>query len=90
MKQPVLDFLHSSIQLLAALPRDQWAEMFVTLRMAFSRCHSKGFIFSTRFGSDFFTEVHDRVTNNKPLVSDTKEPLGEYDLNFNRWLKTLI
>ena len=64
-----------------------FAVTYVNLRIEFFHKFNKGFIFSTRFGAEFFEEVLDRVVNNIPIKSDKGEKIGEYDINFNTWLK---
>lgn len=43
-------------------------------------------LWSTRFGMDFFKEVLGRLESGEPIKSERGEKLGEYDLNFNKWL----
>ena len=66
-----------------------FAEEYVSLRMEFCRRFQNGLIFSTRFGADFFNEVSDRIRNKKPIEQENNQTVGEYDLNFNKWLKQL-
>jgi hypothetical protein len=55
------------------------------LKMEFYSWHSP-YIFSTRLTD--FREIRDRIKNNIPLKAEPRETLGEYDKNFNDWLKT--
>jgi hypothetical protein len=82
-----LTFVRRAKLMLLTAPAKQWAETFVYLRMRFCREHSNGYIFSTRFGAAFFDEVEEFLSNNKSLQSENGQKLGEYDENFNRWLK---
>ncbi|RTL01054.1 MAG: hypothetical protein EKK57_05685 [Proteobacteria bacterium] len=71
-----------------------FAEDFVRLKMEFFHKFQKGYVFSTRIGcADFFKTV---IYYAGPLHSSNQilelqpEPgqkLGEYDKNFNAWLK---
>lgn len=68
---------------------DNFAVDFVKLKIQFIHEHQAGYIFSTRFGANFFDEVLTWIGRNdylKPV--DNKSELGEYDKNFNAWLKT--
>lgn len=88
MKSEVLNYLYMANRLL----RDDqliFAETFVKLKMDFFRSYQNGMIFSTRFGADFFQEVRRRIIENEPIKAIVGEKLGEYDENFNRWLKNL-
>lgn len=82
-----LTFIRRAQLMLLTTPAKQWAETFVLLRMRFYREHSNGYIFSTRFGASFFDEVEEFLSNNKFLQPENGQKLGEYDENFNRWLK---
>jgi len=67
-----------------------FGETFVHLKMHFFRTYQSGVIFSTRFGAEFFNEVYYRIVNNKPIVAEKGSLLGEFDKNFNAWLKTVV
>lgn len=87
------DFCRLVIWLLKDHPN--FAELFVKLKMKFCRQYQSGLIFSTRFGADFFSEVYNRLENKeylKPEIDSAGKvmPLGEFDINFNRWLKNEI
>ena len=58
--------------------------VFVQLRMDFHLQFCRGFIFSTRFGASFFEDVLHHVETGTGIK---QEQLGEFDLNFNKWLK---
>lgn len=49
--------------------------------------YQKGYVFSTRFGADFFSLTLQHILNNQPIVPEKGEKLGEYDKNFNEWMK---
>lgn len=66
---------------------EKWAEVFVELKMEFCRKNQMGFIFSTRFGADFFIECKNWILRNDFLIPENGEKLGDYDKNFNSWLK---
>lgn len=74
---------------LAQTPIGEWAKTFVELRMNFYRNYQHPFIFSTRFGADFFDELQKAFEKNHPIQPEPGEILGEYDKNFNVWLKTV-
>lgn len=54
---------------------------------AYGKHWREGFIFSTRFGLDFFTETLNRLEKNSPITPDKGQSLYEYDLNYNKWLE---
>jgi len=58
--------------------------IWVNSRMEFCRTYCKGFIFSNRFGLDFFEKVAYWLSQDDYLYFDK---MSEYDKNFNRWLK---
>jgi len=66
-----------------------FAEIFIPLKMEFFKKYQNNTVFSTRFGADFFKEVRINVVNNTPIKPEKDQKLGEYDINFNNWLKTL-
>ena len=55
--------------------------------MSFYRKHQHPFVFSTRFGADFFDELRKAVEYNYFIQPAPGEVLSEYDKNFNTWLK---
>lgn len=82
-----LQFIQRARLMLAVEHSKKWAETFVYLRIRFCREHSNGYIFSTRFGANFFEEVESFLLGGKLLEPEKGQKLGEYDENFNRWLK---
>ena len=68
----------------------RFAEDYVALRLRFFNRFQKGVIFSTRFGSDFFTELFYHLETGDMLSPEPGKKLGEYDESFNRWLKGMI
>jgi hypothetical protein len=70
--------------------KEDFANLFVRFKLNFFKLYQNGFIFSTRFGADFFTEVARRVRNNEPIKPEPGQKLGEYDANFNKWLDALV
>ncbi len=83
---PLTFVLRAQLMLETCRP-EEWAKTFVYLRERFCREQSKGYIFSTRFGANFFDEVAELLTNNQYIQPEKGQKLGEYDENFNRWLK---
>jgi hypothetical protein len=49
---------------LAQTPIGEWAKTFVELRMNFYREYQHPFVFSTRFGADFFDELRKAFEHN--------------------------
>jgi hypothetical protein len=82
-----LSFCQEAEQKLSGLNGIEFAHEFVELRYAFFHAHQNGTVFSTIFGADFFREIAKRLVNREPIKPDPGEQLGEYDANFNRWLK---
>ena len=83
-------YVEMALATLSGLRGEAWAKAFVEQRMNFHRQCSNGYVFSTRFGSDFFTEAKTYLLNNKLLTPEHGGTvLGEYDKNFNEWLNTL-
>ena len=64
-----------------------YGSTWVELRMNFARKFTIPYIFSTRFGANFFDEVESFLLNDKYLTPPKGEQLSEYDKNFNNWLK---
>ena len=64
----------------------QFGADFVRLKLQFATIHQDGFIFSTRFGADFFAEVSNRLQTGELIKAEPGQKLGEYDKNFNNWL----
>lgn len=82
-----LNEIKRCIDVLAQTPMGEWAKIFVELKMNFYRHYQHSFIFSTRFGADFFDELKSRILYNYPILPLPGETLGECDKNFNIWLK---
>ena len=61
--------------------------MFVKLKMEFYHHYQRDFVFSTRFGANFFEEVFNWIQRGDFLAPESGGQLGEYDKNFNAWLK---
>lgn len=77
------------LNVLAQTSTKEWAKTFVELRIQFYRKHQHPFVFSTRFGADFFEELRKAILNNQPIQPAPGEVLSEYDKNFNAWLKNV-
>ena len=46
-------------------------------------------VFSTRYGADFFEEIRNHIERDKGILPDPESGiLGEWDKNFNLWLKS--
>lgn len=80
--------LNECINILQNTPNTVWAERFVELKMKFFRSHQMGLIFSTQFGADFFDECK-RWIYRKDYISSSGGIVGEFDKNFNAWLKVV-
>lgn len=80
--------LDEIIQTLDQTPKNEWAAKYVELKMNFFRRYQNGLIFSTTFGADFFNSVRSHILNDEPLKASGGE-LGDYDKNFNFWLKSI-
>ncbi len=87
MKTKILTFCSHAESILK--DNKNFAELFVCFKMEFFRKYQNGLIFSTRFGADFFREIKNRIINNLPITAENGEKLGEYDKNFNNWLKNI-
>lgn len=75
------------LNVLAQTPKEDWAKTFVELRMNFYRHYQHPFVFSTRFGADFFEELRRAVEYNYHIQPLPGEVLSEYDKNLNMWLR---
>jgi len=64
----------------------QYAVDYVKLKREFYIRFQSPFIFSTRFGAEFFHEVYKYLLNGENLKPEPNCKLGEYDDNFNKWL----
>lgn len=81
-----LEYCQQALKILSTTPLNQWAVTFVNLKMQFSRTFTQGYIFSTRFGADFFQITEEHLRMNTQLKPDSGNELGVYDKNYNRWL----
>jgi hypothetical protein len=61
---------------------------YVSLKILFFHRFQRGLVFSTRFGGDFFAQTL-RLLESGELLQPApgQAALGEYDENFNRWLR---
>ena len=82
-----LMFIQQARIMLMLASRKQWSRTYVELRMKFAREYNLGYIFSTRFGAYFFDEVEQYLLNRNFIQAEKGQQLGEYDKNFNDWLK---
>ena len=86
-----LEYIRDAQARLAKLDGPEWAELWVNLRMDFHRKYCMGLIFSTRLSAEFFTITEAFLQNDEFLKVDRDEAakglkLGEYDVNYNKWL----
>lgn len=84
-----LQFIRTAKLMLAECESSLWASLWVDLRMNFARKYTNGYLFSTKFGIDFFQEVEFFLLGEKFLEPQKGESLSEYDKNFNKWLKVV-
>jgi len=82
-----LQFVRTAKLMLAECEPSLWAGLWVKLRMNFARKYTGDYLFSTRFGIDFFQEIESFLLGEKFLTPPKGESLSEYDRNFNTWLK---
>jgi len=82
-----LSEIRRCIKVLSQTPTGEWAKTFVDLKMSFYRKYQHPYIFSTKFGADFFEELQEAVENNKFIYPNQNEILSDCDKNFNIWLK---
>jgi hypothetical protein len=87
MKANIIIFCQRVVKLLQA--SKNFANDYVYYKTRFFHQFQSNLVFSTRFGADFFSEVEDRVKNNKLIKPEKGEKLGEFDVNFNNWLTQL-
>ena len=78
------EFCKNVIQLLES--SSDFAGDYVRFKTQFFKLYQNGRIFSTRFGANFFEETLEHLTN-KTFVIASDGKLGEYDVNFNAFLK---
>lgn len=81
------EFLRMCILLLANRRGEEWASLRCDLQMEFLRKFHRDFVFSSRASMEFPAGILHRVCENDPFKPEPGYTLGEYDLNFNRWLK---
>jgi len=61
---------------------------YVSLKILFFHRFQQGLVFSTRFGGDFFAQTLRLLESGEFLQPDNgQQTLGEYDENYNRWLR---
>lgn len=85
-----IHFCRTIISTLKKVDKRGWAKIFVDAKMEFARQYTKGFIFSTRFGMSFFEDVLYHLESRQLLTAEKGQKLGEYDQNFNLWLKKIL
>lgn len=83
----IIQFLGVAIETLSKSSR--FAEDYVELKREFFIKYQTPFIFSTRFGAEFFAELHKYLSNGQYLKPDPGQTLGEYDDNVNKWLRKI-
>lgn len=82
-----ITFCEEAVRALESCPPALFGTLWCELKIKFFRIYQDGLIFSTRFSSDFFSEVACYLKSSEFLVAAKHEFLGEYDKNFNTWLK---
>lgn len=86
-KQNIIVFCETAINQLRQ--SSNFGEDYCNLKMKFFRQFQNPFIFSTRFGANFFEEILALLRSNSYVVPSAGEKLGEYDLNVNKWINQL-
>ena len=81
-----LEYLKQAIVTLENTQGRKWAEVWVEFRMDFHRKYTNGLIFSTKLGTEFFTDTKRFLENDDLLKPEKGEVLGDYDKNYNQWL----
>ena len=81
----IIKFCEETIEILKE--SDDFAVDYVRRKIEFFHKFQTPFIFSTRFGAEFFHQVHKYLVTEQNLKPDPGQILGEYDDNFNKWLK---
>jgi hypothetical protein len=84
------EYCQNAIARLATLSGQAYGEAWCNMKMEFHRLFQGGLIFSTRFGAAFFEETLGHLERKETLKPFAGEPLGEYDANFNKWIKKYI
>ena len=74
-------FCENSILKLKSCSIDEWAELFVLLKMEFFKKYQRGIICSSAHGTEWFQNILDCL-NGKEW--DKKEHKGEYEDNFRK------
>jgi hypothetical protein len=92
IKNDILFYCKYVQELLYSCKENNFAEIFTSSRIYFFTHYQNNLVFSTRFGSNFFSEVEKRVRDNEKIESERDKngkmmALGEYDKNFNNWLE---
>lgn len=83
----VIEYLQNCIKQLSECSAKEFGDLYANLKIDFFRKYQKGYIFSTRFGADFFEKCLQWIKGSGHLQPENpKEKLGEYDINFNKWL----
>lgn len=85
-----IEYCQSAVTRLQALSGEAFAIAFCNMKMEFHRMFQDGLIFSTRFGASFFDDTLYHLKRKEMLKPAPGEPLGEYDANFNKWIKKFI
>lgn len=86
-----LEYAKNACDSLNSVKGEQWADAWFNMRREFIRAFTLPFIFSTRVGgADFFNLVVYHLENKKFLTAEKGEKLGEYDQNFNAWLRKTL
>ena len=84
-----LTFCRDAMSRLGEVAPSSYGRTWVRLRMEFHNAFCGEFIFSTRFGADFFEETTVFLEGDSFLKPVPGEKLGEYDQQFNTWLRLI-
>lgn len=93
-RREVIEFMEGARSVLEGAGA-HYPALYCELKYEFFARFQMGLVFSTRWNGDFFSAALHHVRTGEPLRSDQRnesgriEPLGEWDENFNRWLKML-
>jgi hypothetical protein len=79
-----IEFCKNAVQVLQL--SSNFGEDYVKLKMDFYSYHHP-YVFSTRFGAEFFDETLRCLLNKETIKAGPNEKLGMYDENFNVWIK---
>ena len=79
-------FCEDAINKLRICPINNWAEMFVSLKLKFFRLHQQQLVCSTYHGINFFNNLLDGINGKiwKPLDDKGNEIKGKYEDNFRK------